>query len=152
MLYKHTKNKKPVIVKNFKTPELGPLAEWLNIKTELEPIMAKNDEKLPTIHQLIEMGRTDLVNAIRNHHGGFKKVKEKLGGTKTPIIIGIGGLRNWDNFKATMIIAIENNKGIFPTRKVLKNQGRIDLRNFAKHHGGLRAIKARLLHLGFISN
>ena len=57
---------------------IGYWADWDNVKREMNKAIDKNKGKFPTARRLIQMGRGDLLYAMRMH-GGIPMVREKIG-------------------------------------------------------------------------
>ncbi len=85
-----------------------------------------------------------MANAISAHHGGYNKVRKRLG-------YKIGKRPNsywkkWENVKLELQrVMTEKFKGSFPSAKILETSGHNDLRvAIIRHHGGFNAVRKRM--------
>lgn len=118
-----------------------PFANWNALKPELDAIIARLGH-FPSDGELAQLGRYDVRNAIRDHHGGFLKAQQKMGlvpKKKT----GALSLAIWENFSSD-VAAIVQKLGRFPTRIDFERLNRIDVWAHMKTHGGVDAVRKRM--------
>lgn len=117
---------------------------WDNVKTELSKAI-KQVGKFPTHQQLIECGMSALSTAIRDYHGGFRNVKQKLGRIDED---------KYGRYKSEEAVLEKLNEiwnehpelqGQLPSNYWLRNNGYNYLgQSITAHHGGYQAFRTKL--------
>ncbi len=116
------------------------LRHWENLERELKGVILLTG-CFPTATDLRRMKKRYVYRAMNVHHDGIDAVRRKFG-VKPLRKRGFESLRFWDNYLRELV-AIARELRHFPSQTQLKALGRFDLVGAAKHHGRLRAVRAR---------
>ena len=113
--------------------------DWSNVEGELREIIEQEGE-FPTRKRL-RAGRSSLARAINQYHGGFPKVRKKLGFDlkRKPN----GYWQDWSNVEGELREIIHN-LGHFPSQRELEFLGRKDLINAVNIYKGLLRVRERM--------
>jgi len=113
------------------------------IINETKKVMEKHNLKiLPPGNKLHEMGYGFIVNAVNRHHGGIRKLRERLGQENKRRENGY--LKQWENVERELRRIISE-LDHFPRQKELQAMGMSSL-GFAitNHHGGFKEVRRRM--------
>ncbi len=113
-----------------------------NLKAELEKVIEENGGEFPTSSRLKEIGRIDLLVAMRTK-GGINATRKEMGYSRD--IKDKGYWKDQDNFERELRQAIEENGGEFPTIKELSEMGMQTLTSaISVHYGGINTVRERM--------
>lgn len=125
-----------------------------NVEKELRDFISAHNmgSTMPTVMELINAARADLVSAI-GKHGGFAAVAEQLGLERPNAYARIGYWNDFANVERELrdFISQHGVKGVMPSVKELNTYGRADLADALERHSGFSAV-ARRLGLAFIGH
>jgi len=107
--------------------------------------IVKDKGEYPTQKHLYKNGRSSLVKAAHDHHGGYVAARERMGYESENKPYGFW--KKWENFKSEMNKEIQKvykneqgeivkDKGEYPTRKHLRENGRSDLEGATQRYYG----------------
>lgn len=101
-------------------------------------------EKLPNGEELVNLGYSSFVSAVKRYHGGLNELRKKLG--QNDLVKPNGYWKNWENAKKELLNIIEKyNLSEFPTQKFLCDIKRSSLVSaITNHHGGVFKVQEKL--------
>jgi hypothetical protein len=116
--------------------------KWENVESELKESIGEGGE-IPSPNELRRQGRRELVCGVYTYHGGFKKVREKLGLEKSKLMYNdfYGDPDKIKDRLGSLIAEL----GRMPTTKELKKYSSKFYTAICEHFGGVKAYKK--LHL-----
>ncbi len=116
--------------------EKGYWIDWHNVKTEIDLVISSKGY-FPDSDELREIGKSNLANAITKHHGGFFKVKKKMGYQSKK---EYGYWKQWANVEKELTDLISK-LGHFPSQNELIDMGNSSLAfSISKYHGGFEYV------------
>eukprot|EP00871_Galdieria_phlegrea_P005969 jgi/Galph1/85/GphlegSOOS_G4871.1 len=137
----------PAVARALGRKMIKPRKQWANIQqlsNHLQQFMAQNGlEELPTISVLRSAKRWDLIGAIRLH-GGLHQVAEKVNLMPSKNTRRRRG--HWldiDTLKREILTFMQSQTS-FPTQTDLKTNGRQDLLEAIRKHGGMHLVASKL--------
>jgi len=114
---------------------------WDNVKIELEKIITKTGN-FPGNWVLAKLGKYNLINAIRKHHGGFDAVRKKM--SQKEIFKPSNYWKDWNNVETeikSLILRLDR----YPSQNEMINaglSGMID--GIYNHHGGFISVREKM--------
>lgn len=119
----------------------GYWSEFSVVENALRPIV-KSLGHFPTKEDFARLGEGALLGAIQAHHGGLRSVARRLGYEPTQVESGYWA--HFPNLEAELR-RIAEQLGHFPTETELRKMKKGSLCVSAvTHHGGMRAVRARM--------
>jgi hypothetical protein len=126
-----------------------PSGYWKSIDHVAKEVRAVNEARgeidyIPSVRELNQLGRGDLIHAISKHHGGFQCVAEYMG-----LKFRKRRSRYWhdfENLKQELLSYIEEcgTPGVMPTKQELENSDKRALSAALSIHGGVAQVAQRL--------
>jgi hypothetical protein len=120
-------------------------AHWKNfdnIKYELLKIY-KEIKIFPNITILLNLKRSDLINAMQKYHGGFDSVRQILGFNDSETKKPNGYWFDWNNLSKELL-SLCYYFGHFPTNNELISLDRTDIIGGMRNHGNIADIRKKL--------
>lgn len=117
--------------------------DFNNVEKKLREII-RDINHFPTLNELRRTRNLGLADAIANYHGGFQKVRQRLG--YKLIKKEYGYWKRWKNVRSELEKVIET-IGHFPTNNELMKLGHSALRSaIGDYYGGLGRVRRRVSH------
>lgn len=120
----------------------GYYQDFENVRADLLKIQQEFGH-FPSCWELQKKGHTSLVSAIYKYHGGFRKVRSRLG--EKPAIKRNGHWDNFSNVEKEIRSWIKSHHS-FPSQRKLLREGRSVLVYAIKRHGGFAKVRARMCY------
>ncbi len=114
---------------------------WKNIKKDLKKEIKRNHGEFPTQTGLATVGKSGLGWAIYKYHGGFAKVRRKMGYKANN---ENGYYYEWGNFERDLRRSIKLNAGEFPTENRLIELELGHLRHPMSFYGGYFKVREKI--------
>ena len=114
---------------------------WKNLEKELGKAIEQNKGEFPTQRVLNKMRKSTIAQSIK-YHGGASSVKKRMG---YKVDYNPDGYwQNWDNVERELNVAIEQNKGEFPSSDRLNEIKKGKLITGIRYFGGFPKVRKKM--------